>query len=395
MEQLLAIVDDEPELGRLLCDMMAKEGFQPLYFEKGSAFVEYYRRHPDLNFLILDLLMPEMDGVEVLRKLAELDADIGIVLVSGYDESVLHAARRFASESCLNILASLCKPIRFPELKQIFSSLPVSTMEKEPGMDGCGELSRLELQRAIDNSELRLHYQPKIRMRKKQLAGMEVLVRWQHPHLGLLSPKCFIPLAEKEHLVGQLTEWVVCQAVSQLYGCRAEFDSVTIAVNVSPQAITDLSLPEQLTLMIQERQLNPLRMTLEITESAVMEELTTSLDILTRLRMKGFSLSIDDFGTGYSSMVQLHRVPFTELKIDQSFIFAMKEDAEARAIVESCILLGKKLGMTVVAEGVEDQVTWDLLDEMGCDIAQGFFMAKPMPFHQLNNWLKNSRLPAS
>ncbi|KXJ40270.1 MAG: hypothetical protein AXA67_10440 [Methylothermaceae bacteria B42] len=389
---MLAIVDDEPELGQLLCEMAAKDGFDPLYFENGSAFIEFYRSHPNLNLVILDLLMPEMDGVEVLRKLAELDAEIGIILVSGYDESVLHAARRFASESCLNILASFCKPVRFPELKQMFNSLSANTLEKDSGTDGCGELPRHELQQAIDNDDLRLHYQPKIQMRGKQLVGVEVLVRWQHPHLGLLPPKCFIPLAEREDLIGDLTEWVLRQAVGQLSQWPAESDSITLAVNVSSQVITHLSLPEHLALMIQERQLNPLRITLEITESALMEQLIPSLDILTRLRMKGFYLSIDDFGTGYSSMVQLHRIPFTELKIDRSFIFAMKEDAEARAIVESCILLGKKLGMTVVAEGVEDQITWDLLEEMGCDIAQGFFMARPMPFHQLNHWLQHNQI---
>ncbi|HHJ40513.1 MAG TPA: EAL domain-containing protein [Methylothermaceae bacterium] len=392
MKQMLAIVDDEPELGQLLCEMAAKDGFDPLYFENGSAFIEFYRSHPNLNLVILDLLMPEMDGVEVLRKLAELDAEIGIILVSGYDESVLHAARRFASESCLNILASFCKPVRFPELKQMFNSLSANTLEKDSGTDGCGELPRHELQQAIDNDDLRLHYQPKIQMRGKQLVGVEVLVRWQHPHLGLLPPKCFIPLAEREDLIGDLTEWVLRQAVGQLSQWPAESDSITLAVNVSSQVITHLSLPEHLALMIQERQLNPLRITLEITESALMEQLIPSLDILTRLRMKGFYLSIDDFGTGYSSMVQLHRIPFTELKIDRSFIFAMKEDAEARAIVESCILLGKKLGMTVVAEGVEDQITWDLLEEMGCDIAQGFFMARPMPFHQLNHWLQHNQI---
>lgn len=392
MKQMLAIVDDEPELGQLLCEMAAKDGFDPLYFESGSAFIEFYRSHPNLNLVILDLLMPEMDGVEVLRKLAEIEAEIGIILVSGYDESVLHAARRFASESCLNILASFFKPVRFPELKQMFNSLSVDTLEKDSGTDGCGEFSRHELQQAIDNGDLRLHYQPKIQMRGKQLVGVEVLVRWQHPHLGLLPPKCFIPLAEREDLIGDLTEWVLRQAVGQLSQWPAESDGITLAVNVSSQVITHLSLPEHLALMIQEWQLNPLRITLEITESALMEQLIPSLDILTRLRMKGFYLSIDDFGTGYSSMVQLHRIPFTELKIDRSFIFAMKEDAEARAIVESCILLGKKLGMTVVAEGVEDQITWDLLEEMGCDIAQGFFMARPMPFHQLNYWLQHNQI---
>jgi EAL domain-containing protein (putative c-di-GMP-specific phosphodiesterase class I) len=148
-------------------------------------------------------------------------------------------------------------------------------------------------------------------------------------------------------------------------------------------------LPEQLTRLVNENEVDSSMLMLEITESALMTELTTSLNILTRLRLKGFELSIDDFGTGYSSLSQLHRVPFTELKIDRTFVSGMVNSAESKAIVDTCILLGHNLKMTVIAEGVEDQETFDLLQQMGCDNAQGYFIAKPLPITQFETWLND------
>ncbi|HFD87988.1 MAG TPA: EAL domain-containing protein [Gammaproteobacteria bacterium] len=388
MEQPLAIVDDESELGHLLCEMVSREGFLPLYFKHGGAFVEYYRNNPELKLVILDLIMPEKDGIEVLRSLAELNADLGIILVSGCDDSILHAAHRLARESSLNVLSSLHKPIRAAELRQVLSSPTAREIMNKEVSDASADFSRRELFQAIHDNELILHYQPKLEISNRKLVGFEALVRWQHPSAGLVPPDHFIPLAERYDIIDQLTDWVLRQVLLQLTGCQVDGRRLCVAINLSVKTLTDLSLPESLSQLVRDRFLDPSCIVLEITESALMERVTTVLDILTRLRMKGFSLSIDDFGTGYSSLVQLHRIPFTELKIDRSFIGVMKDDVEARAIVESCILLGKKMGMRIVAEGVEDQVTWEMLEQMGCDVAQGFLIARPMPYEQMMEWLQ-------
>ena len=250
------------------------------------------------------------------------------------------------------------------------------------------ELALIELQQAIRNEQLVLHFQPQIEVATNKLSGIEVLVRWQHPEQGLIYPDRFISLAEQNGLMGELTHWVIDKTVKQEQMWQDAGLTTTMSVNISALDITGLTLPEQLAELLKNNKLAPTRLTLEITESALMGELVTSLDILTRLRLKGIKLSIDDFGTGYSSLSQLHRVPFTELKIDQSFVSNMNEDSEARAIVKTCILLGHELSMHVVAEGVESEEHLELLKQMGCDFAQGYFIARPMPGSELMAWVK-------
>jgi len=186
--------------------------------------------------------------------------------------------------------------------------------------------------------------------------------------------------------MGELTHWVIDRTVKQEQLWQDAGLTATVSVNISALDVTGLMLPEQLEELLKDNRLAPARLALEITESALMGELVTSLDILTRLRLKGIRLSIDDFGTGYSSLSLLHKVPFTELKIDRSFVSNMHEDSGARAIVKTCILLGHELHMRVVAEGVENEEHLELLKKMGCDLAQGYFIARPMPGSELMAW---------
>jgi EAL domain-containing protein (putative c-di-GMP-specific phosphodiesterase class I) len=240
--------------------------------------------------------------------------------------------------------------------------------------------------------ELVLHFQPQLDIEHGEIAGVEALVRWQHPEQGLIGPDRFIPLAERFGWMRELTSLVLNMSIVQIQKWKdADFD-VTVSINIAADNITSLALPEQLADLLREKKLDPTRLTLEVTESSLMGELATALDILTRLRMKGIKLSIDDFGTGYSSLVQLHRMPFTELKIDRSFVSNMTDDEEARAIVKTCILLGHDLGMQVVAEGIEQPSHLNLLWQMGCDIAQGYLLSRPIPGDDLLAWAQNGGL---
>ena len=243
-----------------------------------------------------------------------------------------------------------------------------------------------DLRDAIDNKELVLYYQPQINMKMRNLHGAEALVRWLHPEFGIIPPDKFIVLAEQTGLIEQLTEEVIQLAISQSVHWQKLNKSIRLSINISAQNINSLKLPEQLRMLVKEYELDPSMIVLELTESALMDSVVTSLDILTRLRLKGFQLSIDDFGTGYSSLSQLHKIPFTELKVDQSFVTNMKQNHESKAIVETCIMLAHKLNMEVVAEGVEDKETWDLLLAEDCDIAQGYYIAKPMPALEFDKW---------
>ena len=187
--------------------------------------------------------------------------------------------------------------------------------------------------------------------------------------------------------MGELTYWMIRKVAAQAQRWQSAGIPLVVSVNISALDITTLTLPEQLSELLMSNKLDPTLLTLEVTESELMGELVTSLDILTRLRLKGIGLSIDDFGTGYSSLLQLHRVPFSELKIDRCFIAGMTTDAEAYAIVKTCIILGHELGMRVVAEGVETKAQLHELNELECDSAQGFFFSRPVPEKELTAWV--------
>ena len=390
MNQKLYILDDDEQYANLLAELATNCGWQVEVAHSPSSFLELDL--PINSVLVLDLIMPKMDGIEVIRAIAKKRTDILLILVSGFDTRVLHSAQQLAEAHNLKVLASLTKPIPVQEFINILARINADThLVTKPSAIKDIVLPR-ELENALLQHQLILYYQPQISISTGNLEGVEALVRWQHPERGLLYPDEFIKLAEENNLIDKLTGEVISIAVKQNQIWKSDGFDVPISINVSAQNITSLSLPEQLKELTDIHTVIPESITLEITESAVMSELTSSLDVLNRLRMKGFSLSIDDFGTGYSSLSHLYKAPFTELKIDQVFISNMIDDAEALIIVKICIMLGHMLGMKIVAEGVETKEIFNKLKSLECDAAQGYFIAKPMPAGKLLQWKKDWEL---
>jgi len=402
----LYVVDDDAQI----CDLIEayfEDDFNITTYQDAKEFLSCELNNDDI--ILLDLQMPDVDGVEVIKELAQVNKKIALLLMSGCDEAVLHSSVRLATEYGLNVVSSVAKPIDFSSLINILTKLTtnnskdalnaecivksedtVKESKKAPPQvkQNKGDFVPTvdDLENAIKENQLVLFYQPQINIKQSIIVGVEALVRWEHPTYGLLYPDSFISLAEESGLIGHLTDKVIHLAIQQLKIWGQQGYKLKVSINISAQNITSLSLPEQLTQLMAENDIDPSLLMLEITESALMTELTTSLNILTRLRLKGFHLSIDDFGTGYSSLSQLHRVPFSELKIDRSFVSGMAKNKESKAIVDTCILLGHKLNMDVIAEGVEDRETLDLLKELGCDNAQGYFIAKPLPIKAFEKW---------
>lgn len=385
---MIYIVDDDMQMAELLCDAMESVELVSKHFSSARDFLKIT---PDISdIILLDLNMPDIDGIEVIRTLSDQRCQARLLLISGHDKGVLHSAEQLAQAHSLNVVASLTKPIQILPFQEMLVSLSRDIPEVEKTKEYTTSAPDLdELIEALDKKQLVLHYQPQIDIATGQLKGAEALVRWQHPERGLIYPNFFISMAEKNHLIEDLTSQVISMSMHQGRHWQDAGLNLRISVNISAENITGLSLPEQLSKMLVDSNLDPEMLTLEVTESAIMGELVTSLDILTRLRMKGFGLSIDDFGTGYSSLSQLHRIPFTELKIDQSFIMSMKNDDESKAIVKTCVLLGHELNMEVVAEGIETQEVFNILKDLGCDIAQGYHLARPMPHDQFLEWALN------
>jgi len=383
----LYVLDDDVQYADLLVEFARNAGWHAVSAQSAANFFTSDLLHGAV--LVLDLNMPDMDGIEVIRALAEKEINLQLILVSGFDSRVLHSAQQLAEAHNMKVLASLTKPIPIDEFINVLNGIVVEVTVDKKILKKKEFVSAEELSEALQKHHLVLYYQPQVDMKSGVLLGVEALVRWQHPERGMIFPDQFIELAEKNNLIDKLTEEVMLMAVKQSQRWLSEGFVTEIAVNISTENITSLHLPEQLKALADQHAVDSNMITLEITESAVMGDLISSLDVLNRLRMKGFSLSIDDFGTGYSSLAHLYRAPFTELKIDRSFVMSMNDDAEALIIVKVCIMLAQMLGMKLVAEGVETREMWDKLLELGCDAAQGYFIARPMPADELIKWEKD------
>jgi len=247
-----------------------------------------------------------------------------------------------------------------------------------------------ELEEALRNNDLFLNYQPKIDLKSRSVCAVEVLSRWQSPEKGPVPPDVFIPVAEKAGLILPFTLWVLNGAMRQCRECRHEDKDLSIAVNISANILHDSSLLDLVTRTMKLWGTEPAHLILEVTESAMIVDPKHSLETLQRLRDIGVSIAIDDFGTGYSSLAYLKKLPVSELKIDKSFVLNMMQDRDDEKIVRSVIDMGHNFGISVTAEGVEDEATLERLIEMGCDYAQGFYMGRPMPVSDLLHWLEES-----
>jgi diguanylate cyclase (GGDEF)-like protein/PAS domain S-box-containing protein len=248
-----------------------------------------------------------------------------------------------------------------------------------------------ELREAIENDYLRVYYQPKVHLRTGLVTRVEALVRWAHPERGLILPDNFIPLAERSGLIKPLTEWVLNNSLKQCADWQRRGLPLHIAVNLSPKILLEHVLPQTIATMLDRWKLPPRSLKLEITESSIMADPPHVLAILSLLQTLGVRLSLDDFGTGYSSLMHLRQLPVDEIKIDKSFVMGMRNSASDAAIVRATIDLAHSLGRQVVAEGVDDDETCRTLATLGCDLAQGYSFARPLPADEFETWLSDTQ----
>jgi EAL domain-containing protein (putative c-di-GMP-specific phosphodiesterase class I) len=245
-----------------------------------------------------------------------------------------------------------------------------------------------ELRRALGTEQLSLHFQPKVRVADGRLAGCEALLRWEHPRYGRVPPSVFIGVAEKGELMSLLTHEVLKQALAQSHAMRAAGLFTSVAVNVSGHNMVDAAFPETVRTLLAQSGLPPEALTLEITETVLMSDPERAAAVIGDLARQGLALDIDDFGTGYSSLAYLRRLPLRSLKIDRAFVRELTANAQDVHIVRSTVGLAHGLGLSVIAEGVEDSSTLELLGTLGCDMAQGFGICRPVPLPELLAWAR-------
>jgi EAL domain-containing protein (putative c-di-GMP-specific phosphodiesterase class I) len=351
----------------------------------GQEALDVLERDRDIGIVFCDLQMPEMDGVEFVRHLVRLSYAGNLVLVSGENPRTREAVEQLARAHGLRVLGTLGKPVTTESLMRVLDAMPAGRL---PGQAPQLPLyAPADLQLAILRGELRNHYQPKVELATGKVVGLEVLVRWQHPRDGLVLPCHFVPMSEEHGLVGSLGVEVVREALRDLRRWLDAGHQWDLAVNVPLGSVSSLDYPDFLVGQAREAGVPLRHLVLEITESRLMDNPQVQLDVLTRLRLKQVKLAIDDFGTGYSCLAQLRDLPFDELKVDRSFVHRASRTPSLRAILEASLGLARELGLRTVAEGVEEREDWDLLRAAGCDIAQGYLIARPMPGDEVDGWL--------
>ena len=367
----LLVIDDEPAIGDFVCEVAQELDFEVVSETTFETFKRSCSKF-DPTFIVMDLAMPDTDGIQVLRFLSTQKCKAKIIVMSGFDKKILETAKRLGVEQGLSIIGVLQKPIPIEDLEALL----------KVNISAPHEVTLNELHQALEKDQLRVHFQPKIDFKgdsSKREAEVEALVRWEHPKHGLLAPGLFLPLVEQADLLAPLTKAVAVQVFQQMYTWEQEGLKISVAVNVAPQLLTNLNLPDEFAAMAEENGVDCESIIIEITETGIMEDAMLAMDILTRFRIKGFRLSLDDFGTGFSSLVYLYRMPFSELKIDQSFVADVGHSEEARLIVRTMSEMAHNLQLSVCAEGVEDQEMLDFVKSIKCDKVQGYFFSKPIP----------------
>jgi EAL domain-containing protein (putative c-di-GMP-specific phosphodiesterase class I)/CheY-like chemotaxis protein len=384
------VVEDHVFQRKMIVSMLKNLGASTVYTAAdGREALQLLKTMPNaVDVIMTDLQMPGMDGIEFIRHVGADRYTSSLIIVSSVDRGVLAAVESMSAAYGINFMGTIEKPVTPEKVKALVNRHTETQKAAAPKTPG--PIFQLhEILRGLEAGEFEPYYQPKVDIATLRIVGAEALARWRHPQHGIVAPFAFIKALEDASKIQILFRSMLSKATRFCRTLQRVGHDGTMAVNLSTTSLADVGLADEITALVASEHLEPRSVMLEITESAATSDVGKALENLARLRMNGFGLSIDDYGTGYSSMEQLTRIPFTELKIDQSFVANAERQESAKVILSSSLDVARRLKIKAVAEGVETQANWNLLAELKCDIAQGYFIAKPMAAEAYVSWIRS------
>lgn len=391
ISELSVLVTDDSLTQRQYAKELCKDlGVNSLYDAANGADALDVLGANTVDVVLIDLEMPVMDGVELIRSIAQKKLNSSVIILSAKDPILIASVGTMAEADGLHVIGTFQKPLLPDALEcSLLRFIQDSKVAAEPKKSSDTEVTALELSQALANGELTLAFQPKLTVQGLLLRGVEALARWRHPTKGMISPAVFIELAERHGMIDALTHYLLDEAFKhkrswQQYGLRFH-----LAFNLSPLSLADSDMVDWLCKMADSYGIAPAEITFEVTENALLGELASAIRTLARLRLKGFHIAIDDYGTGFANAQQLSRVPATELKIDRSLVHHAATRPQQRTILASTVDLAKNLKLTTVAEGVETEDDYKILLDLGVDLVQGYYFSKPLFADDLLLWVKN------
>jgi EAL domain-containing protein (putative c-di-GMP-specific phosphodiesterase class I)/CheY-like chemotaxis protein len=387
MKKLSVLVVDDSKVQRNhVIDMCKNYGMQIVIGATDGEDAIDKLTSCSFDLVFIDLEMPIMDGVELVRQIAKKDLAKSVIILSSKDPALILSVGTMAEADGLTVLGTFKKPMTRLYLDASLKRIETKNKQTKNNIFNT-DLGTDDLLNAIKNKEISLVYQPKITSKGFLLKGVEALARWHHPTLGNVTPDEFINIAERFGLISELTEHIFDLAFKQKKYWKEHGINCELSVNLSPLSLADKNLANWISDHALQYQITPKEITLEVTENAISGDIPSAIETLAKLRLKGFNLSIDDYGTGFANAQQLARVPATELKLDRSLIDHVATRPQQQAIVRSTINLAKELHLSTVAEGVEDLSDFVFLRDLEVDLVQGYYFAKPMTPDLLANWL--------
>ena len=375
MEQLrVLVVDDESDMAEFVKDALESCEHRADSADGKEAFCRQY--NDDFDVVMLDLFMPDGDGIELLRLLSEWESRAAVVFMSGKDRSILNAAQRLARDQGVPVLGTLQKPFTVDELLAVMGRYAdvIGKTGRLPRFKPTGQ----DIQRALAEGQFTLLMRPQARIGTGAVTSGETMLGWKHPVHGLVGPEIFMPAAQENDLCCELTAFAAKSAVTQLSVWNRAGRRMRLSVGVTAKVLSELNLADMLEPLCRSEMVDPDQVVIDIPETVLESSLSQYIDLLTRLRIKGFMLSISGFGAGRTALHQMVRMPVNEIKLDRTVVNALAKDPEVRAFAKVTVLVAGELGMWTIAAGVNDQTSKDALAAMHVDLVQGGIVGEPV-----------------